>query len=184
MVSFNQDEILDAAQGRTLQSATLRLYIEHNGNNWGPNGRTIDLHRLLDDWIEGNGFNDKPTSMSTSQFNDLKTRGTGLGVTWKCATDNEINNQQTDCSTQWDGSTFYQLPTDTITIFKNNPPTGTVKTVGWIEFDVTSDLETFLTTGQNYGWIVKKTEEGATGLVEFTTGEAASKMPEMILVFD
>jgi hypothetical protein len=45
-------------------------------------------------------------------------------------------------------------------------------------------LQTFLTTGQNYGWIVKKTEEDATGLVEFTTGEAASKMPELIVVFD
>jgi hypothetical protein len=185
LISFDQNEILDAAQERTLSSATLRLYIEENGNNWGPNGRTIDIHRMLDDWTEGNGFNDKPESMPLSQFNALKTRGIGLGATWKCATDTEINNQQTDCSPEWNGATFNLTSTDTITIFKDNPPTGTVKTVGWIEFDVTSDLQTFLSnTEQNYGWVVKKTEEGATGLVEFTSDEATTNTPEIILVFD
>ena len=60
MVSFDQNEILAAAQERTLSSATLRLYIEENGNNWGPDGRTIDIHRLVDDWIEGNGLTRRP----------------------------------------------------------------------------------------------------------------------------
>jgi len=184
LVSFDQNEILAATQERTLSSATLRLYIEENGNNWGLNGRTINVHRLLADWTEGNGFNDKPESMSLSQFNDLKTRGDGLGVTWNCATDTEINNQQTNCSPQWNGASFNLTPTDTITIFKDNPPTGTVKTIGWIEFDVTSDLQTFLSnTEQNYGWIVKKTEEGDAGLVEFTSDESATNMPELVLVF-
>ena len=185
LVLFDQNEILAAAQGRTLLSATLRLYIEENGNNWGPNGRTIDVHRLLADWTEGNGFNDKPESMPLSQFNAIKTRGDGLGVTWKCATDTEINNQQTNCSPQWNGATFNLTPTNTITIFKDNPPTGTVKTVGWIEFDVTSDLQTFLSnTEPNYGWIVKKTEEGAPGIVEFTSDESPANTPELVLVFD
>ena len=184
LVLFDQNEILAATQERTLSSATLRLYIEENGNNWGLNGRTINVHRLLADWTEGNGFNDKPESMSLSQFNDLKTRGDGLGVTWNCATDTEINNQQTNCSPQWNGASFNLTPTDTITIFKDNPPTGTVKTIGWIEFDVTSDLQTFLSnTEQNYGWIVKKTEEGDAGLVEFTSDESATNMPELVLVF-
>jgi hypothetical protein len=185
LVSFDQNEMLDAAQERTLQSATLRLYIEENGNNWGPNGRTIDLHRLLSDWAEGNGFNDKPASMTLSQFNELKTRGNGLGVTWKCATDTEINNQQTNCDSVWNGADYNPTPTDTITIFKDNPPTGTIKSVGWIEFDVTADLQAFLSdTEQNYGWIVKKTDEGASGLVEFTSDEAPTNMPELVLLFD
>ena len=184
LISFDQDSIQEASQEKTLSSATLRLYIEHNGNNWGPNGRTIDVHKLLEEWTAGDGFNDKPTAMSSSQFNELKNRGNGHGVTWRCATDTEINNQQADCDTQWDGATFSATPTDTVTIFKDNPPTGTIKTVGWIEFDVTSDLQAFLSTEQNYGWIVKKTEEGATGLVEFTSGESASNMPELVLVFD
>ena len=184
LISFDQDNIQEASQEKTLFSATLRLYIEHNGNNWGPNGRTIDVHKLLEEWTAGDGFNDKPTAMSSSQFNELKNRGNGNGVTWRCATDTEINNQQTNCDTQWDGATFSATPTDTVTIFKDNPPTGTVKTVGWIEFDVTSDLQAFLSTEQNYGWIVKKTEEGATGLVEFTSGESTSNMPELVLVFE
>jgi hypothetical protein len=165
-------------------SATLRLYIEYNGNNWGPDGRTIDVHKVLEEWTEGDGFNDKPITMPSSQFNELKNRGNGNGVTWRCATDIEVNNQQTDCDTQWNGATFSATSTDTLTIFKDNPPTGTIKTVGWIEFDVTSDVQAFLSTEQNYGWIVKKTDEGATGLVEFSSGESASNMPELILVFD
>jgi hypothetical protein len=184
LISFGQNEILTAAQGKTLQSATLRLYIEENGNNWGPTGRTIDVHRLLSNWSEGNGFNDKPASMTLSQFNVLKTRGNGPGVTWNCATDAEINNQQTNCSPQWKGATFSSTPTATITIFKDHPPTHTVKTVGWIEFDVKSDLQKFLSnTAPNYGWIVKKTQEGATGLVEFTSDEGTANKPELVLVF-
>lgn len=184
LISFDQNEILAASQERTLSSATLRLYIEENGNTWGPNGRTIDIHRLLADWTEGNGFNDKPASITLSQFNVLKNRGDGPGVTWKCATDTEINNQQTNCSPQWNGATFSSTPTDTITIFKDNPPTGTVKTVGWIEFDVTADLQAFLSTEQNYGWIVKKTQEGESGLVEFTSDESPANTPELVLVFE
>jgi hypothetical protein len=183
LVYFDQGQMLDASQQGTLVSATLRLYIEENGNNWGPNGRTIDVHRLLEDWTEGNGFNDKPSSMSLSQFNALKTRGEGAGLTWKCATDSNIENQQTDCSTHWNGAT-YDSPTDTVTIFKNNPPTGTVKTVGWIEFDVTADLEEFLSSGQNYGWIIKKTAEGDPGLVEFSSSESGANAPELVLVLE
>jgi hypothetical protein len=185
LILFDQGDILSAAQDSTLASATLRLYIEHNGNNWGPEGRTIDIHRILEDWSEGDGFNDKPASMSSSEFNSLKTRGSGAGVTWKCAIDSEIQNQQTDCSTHWDGATYSSIPTDTVTIFKDNPPTGTVKTVGWIEFDVTEDLQAFLgSTEQNFGWIIRKTNEGDPGLVEFSSGESGANMPELVLVFE
>jgi hypothetical protein len=185
LILFDQGDILSAAQDSTLASATLRLYIEHNGNNWGPEGRTIDIHRILEDWSEGDGFNDKPASMSSSEFNSLKTRGSGAGVTWKCAIDSEIQNQQTDCSTHWDGATYSSIPTDTVTIFKDNPPTGTVKTVGWIEFDVTDDLQAFLgSTEQNFGWIIRKTNEGDPGLVEFSSGESGANMPELVLVFE
>ena len=185
LASFDQNEILSAAQGRTLQSATLRLYIEENGNNWGANGGTIDVHRLLTNWTEGNGFNDKPASITLSQFNALQTRGNGPGVTWKCATDTEINNQHTNCSPEWNGASFNLTPTATITIFKDNPPTGTVKTMGWIEFDVTSDLHAFINnSAQNYGWIVKKTNERNAGLVEFTSDEATTNKPELVIFFE
>jgi len=185
LVSFDQVEILSASQYKTLSSATMRLYIEDNGNNWGTEGRTIDIHRLLEDWTEGNGFNDKPSTMILSEFNALKVRGDGLGVTWKCSTDSEINNQQSDCDPQWNGASYSQTPTSTVTIFKDNPPTGTVKTIGWIEFDVTSDVQTFLSDSeQNYGWIIKKTEEGTAGSVEFSSGQASANMPELVLVFE
>jgi hypothetical protein len=123
--------------------------------------------------------------MILSEFNALKTRGDGSGVTWKCSTDSEINNQQPNCDPQWNGASYSLTPTDTITIFKDHAPTGTVKTIGWIEFDVTSDVQTFISsTEQNYGWIVKKTEEGNPGSVEFSSGQSSANMPELVLVFE
>ena len=44
---------LTAAVGTgRLVTATLELYIQSNGDNWGADGRTVDVHRLLADWSE------------------------------------------------------------------------------------------------------------------------------------
>ena len=44
---------LTAAVGTgRLVTATLELYIQSNGDNWGSDGRTVDVHRLLADWSE------------------------------------------------------------------------------------------------------------------------------------
>lgn len=56
LVRFDEAAIQDAIGAETLLTATLRLTIVETPSNWGPNGRTIDLHRMLQDWAEGNGF--------------------------------------------------------------------------------------------------------------------------------
>jgi len=64
-----------------LYQATLKLTINDDDppSNWGASGRYVDVHRLTEDWSEGNGKNfDLPSSE--------QTRGEGPGVTWKCAT--------------------------------------------------------------------------------------------------
>ena len=127
---------------------------------WGGGGDG-EAHRLLKDWSEGNGTE--------------AARGTGTGATWNCAVDSNITNQATDCTgpRAWEMGQpnnpavhpWHQTPSDTITI--TNGQTGTV------EYDVTADVAAFLNGWYtNYGWIIKKTDEGQTGSVTFGTKES------------
>ena len=164
LVSFDQNTINDNLKfGRTLQSATLRLYITENGNNWSD-GRTIEAHRLLDDWVEGNGWN---VNNSIS--------GTGSGTTWGCAIDSDISNNQNNCAIQWNGGMSASLPTGTVLMTNN-------MVNQWIEFDVTSDVQGFLDESMsNYGWMIKKNNEALNGEVQFSSKEFTNT-PELRLV--
>ena len=165
LIGFQETDIVQAATGKTLQNAKLRLFITNNGNNWGTNGRTIEAHKLLDDWTEGNGWN---------LGNNI--RGTGSGVTWKCAIDGNVTNFKPDCVTKWNGGNFD--PSISSSLLVNNTSSG------WIEFDVTPDVNAFLLgTATNHGWIIKKTDETTLGLVIFASREAASNQPQLVLTF-
>ncbi|OGO50865.1 MAG: hypothetical protein A2148_07885 [Chloroflexi bacterium RBG_16_68_14] len=151
LVIFDSTEITNAAGGRTLRSATLQLYIETNGDNWGGSGRTVDAHRITTSWTE-------------------------LGATWNCPDDTNTSNGSADCPTQWNGGSFDATATDSFLI--------TNGLTGWVEWDVTADVAAFLaSTAANYGWIIKKTSEGAAGQVDFTSREGAANDPELYLVF-
>lgn len=160
LVRFDQAAIQSAVGDGTVLDARLRLTITDNGNNWGPSGRTVDVHRLVTDWTEGNGTD--------------SSRGTGSGSTWNCAVDSEIANQAEDCggATEWEMGQpanpsvhpWAQAPTATQTITNNQS--------GVVEYDVTTDVVDFLDgASDNYGWIVKKTDEGQAGMVSFGTKE-------------
>jgi hypothetical protein len=84
LIRFDQSRLATAAASRQIQSAKLRLVIVDNGDNWGPVGRTVDVHRLLTGWTEGGGTEGD--------------RGGGAGATWNCAVDTQIANQAKDCS--------------------------------------------------------------------------------------
>jgi hypothetical protein len=61
----------------------------------------------------------------------------------------------------------------------SNTPTNNQSRV--VEFDVTSDVANFLkSTNQNYGWIIKKTEEGQNGQISFGTKESSS-VPQLVV---
>jgi len=52
---------------------------------------------------------------------------------------------------------------------------------GVVEFDVTSDVQSFLSgSNQNYGWLLKKTDEGANGRVQFGSKESANA-PKLVI---
>jgi hypothetical protein len=171
LVRFEQSAISSAVGGGTVLSAKLRLTITDNGDNWGGTGRTVDVHRLLADWAEGNGTE--------------SDRGTGNGATWNCATDSIIQNLVKNCSgsTEWEMGQpnnpsvhpWFEASTATQTITNGQS--------GVVEFDVTTDVASFVSgAADNYGWIIKKTNEGQNGQVGFGTKES-SFAPELVIVF-
>lgn len=144
-------------------SAVLRVTITDNGNNWSS-GRTIDLHRVITSWAEGNG--------------DGSFRGTGSGSTWNCSSDSDISNSSKNCSgaTEWDMDTptsiFASTPTDTETIVNSQS--------GNVDFDVTNDVKAILDGTTYEGWIIKRTTESQNGSVEFGSRESAN--PPVLIV--
>jgi hypothetical protein len=164
VIAFSQTEIENTIGSLNLQNATMRLYVE-SSNNWGSSGRTIDIHKITESWIEGNGWNDG---------NNI--RGTGSGVTWNCAIDTDISNTQANCNPRWNGGNF-GVSTDSILMTN-------VMENQFIEFDVTEDIQAFLDgIEQNNGWIIKKTSESQGGEFEAASGEGATHNPELVLVF-
>jgi Tol biopolymer transport system component len=163
LVRFDQSAIQAEIGTGTVISAKLRLTITDNGNNWGNTGRTVDVHRLLKDWAEGNGTD--------------SSRGTGSGATWNCAIDSAIQNQATDCTgaTAWEMGQpnnpgvhpWYATASGTTNITNNQ--------AGVVEFDVTADVASFVSgSSDNYGWLIKKTAEGQNGQVSFGTKEGSA----------
>jgi hypothetical protein len=89
LVSFDQAAISAAVADGSLASARLELFIEHNGDNWGASGRTVEARRLSVAWTEA-------------------------GATWNCPADANPGNSGPDCAAQWDGGAFDEEPSDTI----------------------------------------------------------------------
>lgn len=160
LVKFDEAAIQTAVSGDPNFRAVLQLTITDNGNNWGT-GRNIEVDRITHDWSEGNGYvNGNPTP----------NRGTGSGVTWNCASDTNISNNTKDCSSSniWDmdNSANWPFATPTATSLITNHESGIVS------FDVTSDIQSFLNnTNQNYGWLLKKSDEGIAGKIDFGSKE-------------
>lgn len=170
LVRFDQATMQNEIGNNEVLSAKLRVTIVDNGNNWGTTGRTIDVHRLVAGWSEGNGTEN--------------VRGTGAGATWECATDSNIANQAKDCT----GNNVWEMGQP------NNPAvhpwlatasatqTITNDQTGVVEFDVTTDVQAFMNGTSNNGWIIKKTNEGQNGQVSFGTKESAS-VPQLVVTY-
>lgn len=165
LVRFDESQLENAVENRQSYTATLQFTITDNGGNWGSTGRTIDLHRLTSNWAEGNGF---------VTGNIPPTRGTGSGATWNCAIDTNIANINDDCS----GATDWNMANSSLWPFAATvigTQTITNNQTGVVEFDVTADVQAFINnTNQNYGWLVKKTNESQSGSVSFGSKESSN----------
>jgi len=152
LVRFDSTAITSAVGSGSVASARLELYIQANGNNWGSDGRTVDVHRLTANWSEP-------------------------GATWNCGIDTNPANSSADCNPQWAGGQFADEPSDTV-LHTNG-------LAGWISFDVTADVRSFLSGTANYGWIVKKTDEGQSGQADYTSREGtADHAPRLVLTVE
>jgi hypothetical protein len=160
VVAFDQNQIVNLLNGRQLSSAILKLYVNDNGNNWGPGGNNIGAYRLLTDWQEGDGWN---------LGNNIP--GAGAGATWACPIDSDISNNQINCATQWDGGSFQSPATSSVLVTNN-------LVNQWISFNVTSDVKAFLDgSAVDYGWLIKKNSESLNGDITLASKEASANNP-------
>jgi hypothetical protein len=146
LLRFDTVAIRQYVGGGTLESARVELTINLTDNNWGPSGRTINLHRLTQSWTEA-------------------------GATWYCADDAVPDNGTHDCS----GPTAWQMGSATSPPWEATPTASAVITngqTGVVSFSVTADVAATLAgTQTHYGWIVKKAPEDSTGAVRFESRE-------------
>ncbi len=99
---------------------------------------------------------------------------TEFGATFNCPDDTNTANTSPDCPVQWNGGTF--SPTATASYLQVNGLTGVVS------LDVTADVALFLAGTDNYGWLVKKRNEGQNGVVEYTSRQGtANQEPKLVL---
>jgi len=158
IVSFNQADILDVTQGMTLESATLKLYIEGNNQNWGD-GQLINIHSLETNWQEGTGMNHNTGAFFNS----------GEGVTWDCP----VNS---NCNDDWNGGNYNQVPTDSVWISNQVEDY-------WIKFDVRTDILDYQLAEESFGWIIMKSDEDSKGQINIASRESQLHIPELVLVF-
>jgi hypothetical protein len=124
-----------------------------NANNWGSSGRAVNVHRMTQSWTE-------------------------QGTTWNCPNDLNPFNSQNDCNPSWNMSNSSQWPfvaaASSSVIQPNNQ-------LGWVEWDVTSDVAQILSNSvPNYGWLIRKDNEGQSGQAEYGSRESQYK-PELRL---
>jgi len=100
---------------------------------------------------------------------------TETGATWNCAVDANPANSVADCATQWNGGTLEPDASDTVVITNTSS--------GWIQFDVTADVQAFLAGTANDGWLLQKTDEGKGGRVDLVSREGTAGLgPQLILI--
>lgn len=158
LVAFEESQIQSYTQGKTIQSAKLRLYVVSNDQRW-DSGHTIDAHLLTADWLEGTGSN--------APFSPIQSQ---KGVTWDCS--NDLSN----CQSSWNGGAFIESPSDSVTISNEVQEK-------WIEFDVTKDVKGLVDGTENYGWIILKSDEDSSGRINFAAKESSNNVPQLVITF-
>ncbi|MBW2974170.1 DNRLRE domain-containing protein, partial [Candidatus Woesearchaeota archaeon] len=136
-----------------ITNAVLSLYYSEDIDASG--NRIHGVHRVLESWEEGSGLGDT---------NDANINGTTWDERWY--------------SQNWAsaGGSFNSTATDTQTV-------GDSESYGWIEWNVTSDVQYFLgNPGSNFGWLIKDTDEATLSTRKYynsTEDPDASSWPKL-----
>ena len=160
-VAFDPDMIERFLERYELNRAILILSIADNEDHWGDDGQPVDAHPLLVDFVEGNGWSpDTPGFGRGGGRPEEGTRGEGPGVTWNCAVDADVANNQRDCGETWRGGSYAPATAPPVMHFDT--------TAGEVEWDVTEDVLNGVTA-----WLIKKRELGRGGNVRYYSLEGA-----------
>lgn len=101
---------------------------------------------------------------------------TETGATWSCPADSNLSNSKPDCAAPWDGGSFAATPTASVLHTRD--------LAGWVSFNVTADVATFLSGTPNRGWLIKKTDEKKSGRVDYDSRQGtAGEAPRLVVVF-
>jgi RHS repeat-associated protein len=134
LIRFDQTEIDAVVAGNIMDEAILELTVAVSPDGWA--GGPIDLLAMNRTWVEGVGWDPGP------------------GSTWDCASDPDttaFNFWSSDCSSanRWNMETnprpYNTVPTATVPLFDSDT---------LVRFDVTADVQKFLTGTPNHGWIL------------------------------
>ena len=149
LIRFAQADLAAAVASGTLTEARLELTIATNFDNWGPSGRTLDLHRLTQTWTEP-------------------------GATWNCGDD--LRPGSTAWAMDGPGARPWVPATTAVVLMSNG-----MRDV--VTLDVTADVAAWLGgTGENFGWLLKRTDEGPSGAVDFASRESGAGVRLVVTV--
>ncbi|HXO42738.1 MAG TPA: DNRLRE domain-containing protein [Thermoanaerobaculia bacterium] len=124
-------------------------------------------------YIGANAANWGPTGRTVDAYR-VDADWVERAATWSCADDTDLTNAVPDCATPWNGGTIEDDASDTVVL--------TNASAGWIQFDVTADVQAFLAGTENDGWLIQKTDEGQAGRVDLVSREgAAGQGPRLVL---
>jgi RHS repeat-associated protein len=163
----------DQAYLRVKSSGKNRALVRFSDAEIAALGPTPVDRAILELYIEKN-LNNWGTSGRTVELHRMSGDWTELGSTWNCAIDTNTSNTQPDCNPKWNGGTFDPAVIGTVLHTKGLS--------GWIQFDVTAELNAFLAGQTNYGWIVKKTDERLAGFVKYTSREGTAGLHPRLVV--
>lgn len=131
---------------------------------------------MLELYVGSSGGNWGATG-DTVDIHRLTAAWTEEGATWNCPLDTNPANSRADCGALWNGGVFDEEPTGSL-VHRNGE-------AGWVSFDVSSDVRAFLGGEANFGWLIKKTDEGQSGRVDYVSSEGAPlHTPRLRLVIE
>ncbi len=145
--------------GWTRASLVLTINDDVPPSEWGAEGRPVKVSRVTQGWTEGNG---KKMDLPPSE----QDRGTGVGVTWNCPTDADIENQAADCDDGWSGAETAIAASTAPSVIITNGMSGVVI------WDVTQDVIDALSGEEFHGWLIYKPTIGH-GNIRFYSREGA-----------
>lgn len=151
-----------------VRRVRLRLTLAEPASGFGPDGAYLSVHRLSVPFAEGNG---KWLDLSPA----VRDRGNGLGVTWSCATDTEIGNSATNCTTQWNGGATAAAAASAMVLHVNGLS-------GAVEWDVTEDVVQALLAGApSIQWLLRRANESQPGRASYHSAEGAATLGDAAL---